>query len=149
MLNSFWTEGDKIATNLQVIASGSWFCFSQKKKKYWLLSFLSQTALVSRFLAVLESLTREVYCILCQHFPSQMDAQGIFQLNQILTIANSSDATEERGIFREFKYVENSVDNLRTSAFYFIKCDLVELLFLSFLNSSINEKWMHDKKKKD
>jgi len=26
---------------------------------------------------------------------------------------------------------------------------LVELLFLSFLNSSINEKWMHDKKKKD
>lgn len=116
---------------------------------YWLLSFLSQTALVSRLLAVLESLTREVYCILCQHFPSRMDSQGIFQLNQILTIANSSDATEERGIFREFKYVENSVDNLGTSAFDFIKCDLVELLFLSFLNSSINEKWIHDKKKKD
>ena len=115
---------------------------------YWLLSFLSQTALVSRFLAVLESLTREVYCILCQHFPSQMDAQGIFQLNQILTIANSSDATEERGIFREFKYVENSVDNLRTSVFDFIKCDLVELLFLFFLNSSINENGYMIKRKK-
>ena len=115
---------------------------------YWLLSFLSQTALVSRFLAVLESLTREVYCILCQHFPSQMDVQGIFQLNQILTIANSSDATEERGIFREFKYVENSVDNLRTSVLDFIKCDLVELLFLFFLNSSINENGYMIKRKK-
>ena len=115
---------------------------------YWLLSFLSQTALVSRFLAVLEPLTREVYCILCQHFPSQMDAQGIFQLNQILTIANSSDATEERGIFREFKYVENSVDNLRTSVLDFIKCDLVELLFLFFLNSSINENGYMIKRKK-
>lgn len=105
---------------------------SQKKKMYWLLSFLSQTALVSRLLAVLESLTREVYCILCQHFPSRMDLQGIFQLNQILTIANSSDATEERGIFREFKYVENSVDNLGTSAFDFIKCDSgTSLSFLS------------------
>ena len=77
-----------------------------------------------------------------------MDAQGIFQLNQILTIANSSDATEERGIFREFKYVENSVDNLRTSVFDFIKCDLVELLFLSFLNSSINENGYMIKRKK-
>ena len=39
----------------------SGFAFQKKKKKmYWLLSFLSQTALVSRLLAVLESLTREV-----------------------------------------------------------------------------------------
>lgn len=116
---------------------------------YWLLSFLSQTALVSRLLAMLESLTREVYCTLCQHFPSRKDSRRIFQPNQILTIASSSDAAEERGIFREFKYVENSVDSLRTSTFDFIKCDLVEFLFLSFLHSSINEKWIHDKKEKD
>lgn len=119
---------------MQVIASGFWFCFSKKKKKKKCIGCFHsyQTALHQITGAVLESLTREVYCILCQHFPSRMDSQGIFQLNQILTIANSSDATEERGIFREFKYVENSVDNLGTSAFDFIKCDLVGTS-LSFL----------------
>lgn len=96
---------------------------------------------------MLGSLAKEVDCILRWHFSSQTLFQGILRLNRVLTTANSFllNATEERQIFKKLKYVENSVGNLKNSAFDFIKFDLTELLFLSSLISSINEKWVHDK----